>query len=516
MMRGAARAAWLLACVALLAPGRSGAQVLVQDLLEMQVGNAPGQSPANLVATYDRADLSYFGETFRVGLEFQHDHNSLDQYPYARITQRWLELLGAHGRLRVGNTYGLLGRGLLQRSFQLPGVILTEQGTPSRFGFSRDLDGVLLEAHAGAFALRAVSGQPTAGDISPGFADAIRLPLHSGDLSGGQLVVGPWRSASLGLATMRLSQGSVAAREFASGFVEVDPLAAAGLAAASAPVYFEYALDRPSWSDWWRFRAGSDHSHALYASTGLVWGPLGLSAEWKDYHAFLLGVNDPPSLVREQSVTLLNRTTHVLNARDERGEQIEGTWRAGELGDLTLNASHGEGRLFPSLPLREVEERFAELHLAPPGRRWLDATVFADRGHDTFVGVDRRETYGATARVPLAHGLGCDLDVEHQASGRLGTSFVEHAASVTLRHGRWGSAGITWQRSTDPAEARPGDASPNPRRNWWGGTLATTFAERWDVSLFAGQRRRGLACTAGTCYTVEALEGLSLRVLARL
>ena len=300
-----------------------------------------------------------------------------------------------------------------------------------------------------------------------------------------------------------------------SGFAELDPLALAQVSALNIPLYVEYALDRPSWSDWWRFDAGDDHAHGLYASTGLTWGPLGFSGEWKDYHSMLLGVNDPPSLVREQSYTLLNRTTHQLNARDERGYQFEGTWRQDGIGDLTLNRSHGEGRLVASQPARRFDERFAELHVARGLRQWLDATLFADLARDLFVGTERRETYGGSARVPAPRGTNAELDFERQSSSVSGAAFTDHAASVTLRHPKWGSAGVTFQRSTDPVEARPGDTSTAPRRTWWGGTIGTTIAQRYEASLFMGQRRQGLACTAGTCYVVEALEGVAFRLLAR-
>jgi hypothetical protein len=35
------------------------------------------------------------------------------------------------------------------------------------------------------------------------------------------------------------------------------------------------------------------------------------------------------------------------------------------------------------------------------------------------------------------------------------------------------------------------------------------------VTLFAGQRREGIACTAGTCYVVEPFEGVELRITSR-
>lgn len=512
-MRG--RAILLVLVLALL-PRPTSAQVFVQDLLDVQVGNAPGVKPSNLVGTYDRVDLAFETEILRLGAQYQLDHNSSNLYPYARFTQRWLELAGSRGRLRVGNVYTILGRGLLQRSFQLPGVVLTDEGSPSRFGFSRDLDGVLAEGQAGPLSLRAISGAPTAGDISPGVADAFRLPLHSGNLDAGQLALGPWRGSSIGAVTLRLSPQSGPKSEFVSGFAAADPAALAGVDALSLPLYVEYALDQPTWREWWQFHAGRDRRHGLYASTGLTWDQLALSAEWKDYRHLLLGVNDPPSLVREQSYTLLNRITHVLNADEEHGIQFEGTWRQPGWGDLTLNRSHAEGRLVASQPPRQFEERFAEVHAAPGGWAWLDATLFADHSRDDFVGADRRETFGGVASAPLPAGWRSDLDLERQSGRQTGHSFVEHAASFTLHHPRWGSAGVAWQRSTNPTEARPGaDLRTFHHRNWWGGTLSTRLAERVEATLFAGQRRKGLACTAGTCYAAEALEGAELRVLAR-
>jgi len=101
-------------------------------------------------------------------------------------------------------------------------------------------------------------------------------------------------------------------------------------------------------------------------------------------------------------------TVAEWDGREDGGAMLP--WRVPRTGrddgDLTVNGSHAEGRLIASQPRRDYEERFAEAHAAPQGLRWLDATVFADRARDEFVGVDRRETYGASARIPLPRDLG--------------------------------------------------------------------------------------------------------------
>lgn len=517
--RHAAGAATALLALLLcsLTPPAANAQVSVQNLLDFQAGNVPGRDPSNLTQTFDQADIQAFLDHVRFGARFEYDHNSLDRFSNQAFSQRWLELTDAGSRVRVGNLFTILGRGLLQRSFTLPGVVLTSEGTASRFGFMRDVDGVLVEQQAGPLALRGLSGRPNAGDISPGVAEEFGIPRYSGQLLGGQGALRVVRGASLGAAYTRLDPGTGKTNEYASGFGALDPLEAFGIQSVSLPIYAEYALGQSNLQDWVRFHAGDDRASALYASLGLVAGPFGGSAEWKDYHRFSLGVNDPPSLVREQSFALLNRTTHVLFAQDEEGYQLEGSWRFDALGNVVLNRSRSDGKLSISQPPRRYQETYLELHAAPGAWTWLDLTLFADGGRDEFVGIRRRETYGASARAPGPAAMEFVLDVEHQSTDRTGTTFVDRYASLSAQHPRWGTASLLWQHSTDPAEESPSDASsPGVQpRTWWGGSLSTRIGQRHDVALFAGQRREGLACTAGTCYKVEALDGVSLRISSR-
>jgi hypothetical protein len=82
-------------------------------------------------------------------------------------------------------------------------------------------------------------------------------------------------------------------------------------------------------------RAPAGEGYGLYIAQSLtVSEPLpgwtaGASWEFKDYQNFELAVNEPPTLVREHSFALLNRSTHVLQPSQERGTQFEATldWR---------------------------------------------------------------------------------------------------------------------------------------------------------------------------------------------
>ena len=71
------------------------------------------------------------------------------------------------GHVRVGDFYTILGRGLVQRAFELPDVVLQEPGVYANYGFSRDLDGVLVEGEAGPIAARLLAGEPNPGTSAP-------------------------------------------------------------------------------------------------------------------------------------------------------------------------------------------------------------------------------------------------------------------------------------------------------------------------------------------------------------
>src|SRR5262249_50073801 len=146
--------------------------------------------------------------------------------------------------------------------------------------------------------------------------------------------------------------------------------------------------------------------------------PLAVSAEWKDYTRFRLGYNDPPSLVREQSFVLLNRTTHVLDADDERGYQIEGSYRVADLGAITLNDSRSDGLVTLSLPPRRYSEIYGEVHLTPRALHGVEATVFADGGRDEFVGIRQRNAFGGSGTIRLPRRISVALDLEYLAEQR--------------------------------------------------------------------------------------------------
>jgi hypothetical protein len=501
----------LLAALLLFAAApEAHSQLSIDNLLELQAGNKPNTEPSDRTDAYEQLNATLsFGE-LRAGVRFESDHNSEESLPYDQITQRWLEFQDQYLHARVGHYTTILGRGLLHRSFALPAVVLDQPGLGSRYGFLRDVDGVLLEGEWGPVAVRALDGRPNAGDTSPGFAEAFDAPRHVGEMSGGQAFVTVWRGSRVGVDYMRFTPDGTRKGEYGSGTVELDPLRLAGVTRIALPLAVEYARQNPGFAEWFQFDTPDGVPKALYASANLLWGGLGVSAEWKDYERFSLGINDPPSLVREHTFVLPNRSTHLLHAQDEQGYQLEGSYRLARWGSLIANTSRGDGKISPSLPPRRFAEQYVELDLESARDPAGQAAFFYDHSEDTFEGVQGRDIAGGRIKHAIAWSLTGELDVEKAHIRIAPNAFDDWYSSLAIAHDHIGTVAFVWQRTFNPAEQI--DTLP---RDYFAGTVSAPLGQHHVVTLFAGQRREGLACTAGTCYTVSAFEGAELRLTSR-
>ena len=480
-----------------------------------QAGNFPesfaGRGPTNRQDLYDLVNLEYGYSAGIVGLRFETNRNSQQEFPYQGITQRYADWTDRRYRVRVGNFYTILGQGLIHRSFELTGVVLDQRFPRSRYVPSRDVDGVLVEANTGPIATLAFSGSPSSGQTSLA-GEEVGQPRHAGQISGAQVVGRLPGNASAGVAYLRTSAG-LGQQELGSGFVGVDPLRLFGDSKLSLPLYFEYAQADRSFGDWWSLETESREPHALYASANLVWGAAGLTAEWKDYSQFRLGTNDPPSLVREHTQVLLNRSTHVLDAGEEEGFQIEATLAPSEWAAVTANFSRADG-----VEGFRFEERFIEVRSAPlAGERW-ETIVFYDRSRDDVVSIADRRTYGAASTVRFLERWSVTLDLERLTARRravgISDRFEDLYLAITAARASFGSASFLWTRTSDPLD--PSRVDPGTDYlHLVGGVLGARLGERHEATLFFGRRRGGLACTAGTCYEVQPFEGAELRLVSR-
>jgi hypothetical protein len=522
MIRGLTTFLLIVAVLGLFSTDEARAQLSASNLMEAQSGNHPHFSQLDRTDLYNQLNLDWTFDPLRVGLRFEINENSgspMSEPGYREFTQRYAEWTDPALRALIGNFYTILGRGLIHRSFELPGVVLEQVGIRSRYGPSRDVDGVLLESRRGPVEALLFGGRPNAGTYSPTGAE-FGLERYQGQLAGGQLAARVWRDARLGAAYLRQTndQGGRVG-EFASGFLDADLLRLVGVGEASLPLYFEYALRSPSLDRWFRFDTGDEEASAMYVGTNLLWGPLALSAEWKDYSGFRSGLyNDPPSLVREHAFTLLNRNTHLLDADDEAGYQLEGSWTWADMGSITLNRSSAVGEPGPTTRLR-FDEVYAELHAMPARIPWAELTAFIDFGQDDWIFIRDRDLYGGSATVRAYTHWSATADLQRQVAERAGApEFDDLFLGFTVARAGWGSAAVLFERSTDPEQEDP-EFNPIPGvtpRHFTAGVLSARLSERHDAVLFFGERRGGRACTAGTCYEVKPFTGVELRLTSRL
>lgn len=518
-------AAALLGCALVCQVGTAHAQWSAGNLTLVQTGRPLHGTGDSRTDVYDRIDLGWQGEGFSAGGRFEMDRSSDDRPDYGRLaaydelTQRWAEWQGAHARIRVGNFYTLLGHGLLHRSWELPGVVYDESGTLTRYAAARDLDGAIAHGRWGPVAMQAFGGKPNQATVSPALEN-LGLERYAGFLQGAQLETALPRGGKVGTAWTRFTYGDAPAHEGATGFVQYDLLAWAPALGVTAPLYVEYAQRDERASQWRKLRRGPESAHALYSSLNLLWRSFTLSAEWKDYDHFRIGVNDPPSLVREHSAALLNRRTHVLDAEGEEGFQIEGSAPLGAWGTLTANLTRSDGP--PGLRELRFEERFVEARVAPPAADAWEVTLFEARGFDTFDFVGDRTTWGAAATRRWPRGWETSADVQAQNSRTApffgpGVRITDRLFTVGVAHARLGSASLSVTRTDDPADLEYDDfGEPRSRSvTLVGAQLGAQFDGRHRLDLFAGRRRGGRACTSGTCYEVPSLDGAELRWTAR-
>jgi hypothetical protein len=516
-----------LALAITLAPAAVHAQLAASNLAIAQVGDVVGAASRDRTDVYDKLDLAYRQEGFAAGVRFEHDRTSFpgvlgagayDQ-GYDRLTQRWAEWSDPHASVRVGNFYTILGRGLIHRSFELPGVVYDEAGSRARYAAARDVDGVLAQGNAGVFQASAFSGRPSDATIAP-LRDPVDSGRYRGTLSGAQLEAHLPRGVRAGAAWSRFVD-TYSDHQYGSGFASADLLSFTHAGDFALPVAFEYALAREGAAQWWQFRRGHEVPHALYSSAQLLWREWSLSAEYKDYDQFRLGINDPPSLVREHSAPLLNRDTHLLDADGEAGFQLEGTAPVHPWVTLVGNFSRADGP--PGVRYLRFEERYGELRVAPPHSDAWDATFFADRGFDRFDFIGDRHSAGVSAQARLPRGLAVHADLERKRSVTApfrgpARRIDDRLIQLDVSRAGWGSVGVTAMRTTDPGELPlDRDYEPTSDHRWFVGFDASAQLSRMHtLSLFVGKRRGGRACTSGTCYDVPSLDGAELRWTTRL
>ncbi len=503
----------LASALALLLAVPLHAQLSLSSLTEAQAGNLPGARPKNLRTIYHQLSLDYALADFQLGIRGETFGASAAKRNYGQLLQRFASYRRGPFQATVGHFYTIVGNGLLAHAFELPGVVTEERGTRRRYQIVRDLDGVQLRYRSRRAEVRLLRGAPVNSNVAPGIEGVDRRPDA---LQGGSLQFKPHTHFDTGFSAIRYEIG--AHEETGAAFNarwRLEPvLTRLGLGGVYADVQGEYAqrdveLDR-------FFSLDRGFGRALYLAVTLASGPWGLSLEYKDYQDFALEhINNPPPLIREHSAYLLNRITHDVLADDEQGYQAEWSYGFPSGQTLTFNATRATRRRDPGADDDKVlRELFVQLD-SPLGQR-VDVQVFADFSHNQILLDDKSRLLGTYWSWSPDGFYTFELDAQFQdvdrRFGTLALPYTNHYYAVAVHRAPGISAAVQVQRTSDELQT---GADPSGVTWWRGLNLGAEIREGHSLNLFAGQRRSGLACTAGICYEVLGFEGVEIRLLNR-
>ncbi len=491
-------------------------QVSVSNLAEYQVGNLPNTEPKNLSSFYNQLQVSYQNSNLNFGLRLESFQASALDRKYNKFSQRYLEYQRDWFRIRIGNYYGILGRGLVFRAFELPGVVKEDEAFRVRHALSRDVDGFLAEANWKFLQLTLLRGESLNSSLPPTFEDNNR---SLGIVEGGQLKIKPVNWITVGGIYARYTPPARSAFEVGAAILglSLSPLLSkTSLNDLSIDFYSEYAQRQGTKEN--LFSTRDKDPHALYFSANLIYKNLGLSIEHKDYHDFNFRMNDPPPLVKEHSFYLLNRATHVLLSEDETGNQVELTYTLPYRTILTANYTRAENRISPISNFIS-EEKFIGIDVYL--KEYLLTRLFLDKSMDEFPAksIADRVTSGINLEWQLNEANSLTLDLQAQEFSRTydPQKYNEFYGSLTFARSPKFAISLIGQRSNDPLEAddpRTAQIETDPKY-WLSITTNHQITDEHEIFLFYGKRRGGPACVAGTCYEVLAFEGFEIRFISR-
>jgi hypothetical protein len=481
----------ILVLISISADRLNGQVINGTNLLDYQFGKIPDDTLA-FSGLYNRTQAQFSMNNLRAGITLEQYHTPVPERNYLKLTQFSLRYQSEKLEVSLGHFAETLGRGLLLRSFEIPGAVLEDLSYRSRHYFHRDLLGVVGKYQVSKnFSVKALYGQPLNYLFPPNQDDMLRRPDIIEAINP-EFSIGRQLFGAAMLRVTNSSETSVYAMVNASG--SLFPFLS---------YYIEMAKDADTY-------ALSDFSgevpFALYGSMNMSLGSLGVSLEYKKYNNFLLGAgfNEPPALVKEHSYRVLNRSTHVLQPDNETGYQIEAFYSFPDFSMLTFNhtiAINEFGRQFI------FREYFLEYDFKIRGDHHF--RLFADYAEDPFKLEENRISAGAYIEWNISPSHLLNTYYEYQTFDRTDNQVYNHVAVLGLTLLPKLAINLTAEMSNDPFLVE------NDFRTWLGGNLRYHLNNRNTLQLFAGQRRGGPACNAGICYEVLDFEGMEVRLTSR-
>lgn len=480
------------------------AQVYGSNTFELQYGNLPFEEDRELTTSYDQLNLYYDHDKISFYGRFEYFLTPKNDRNYLELTQKRFQYQDETFRVRVGNFYETLGRGLLLRSYDIPGSVYEDDFNRTRYAFNRDLEGAAIGYTNNWTQFTILRAKPLLNTFAPNTKpDSLRRPDLIDALQANFFLN---EDITLGAIFMRSqTDGFSGSREFGSLLFDANVIDGVSL-------FGEYAFNTTS--QLFKFDDAGDY--ALYLGMNFYLNSLGGSLEYKNYHNFRLGsgYNDPPSLIKEHTYPLLNRSTHVLETSDETGIQAEIYYNFDGGHSVTANYTSATNEVFKRFEYREY---FVEGYYVVDD--FLSFKSFVDYAKDDLKGEEDRVTVGIITDKSFDYTWGLALDLQFQTFNRPfdADPSQNYYASLAFNYLPDLTVSAIIEASSDPQETDDPttNISETDIRFWLGGNVAYKFSSDVSVDLFAGKRRGGPACTSGICYEILDFEGVELRFSTR-
>lgn len=474
------------------------AQFSGYNLAEFQLGNIPGEKPANVASVYDQLNLEYRLKGFRTSIRLENYYSSDSlRDSYTELTQYTLSYRKRGLNFKAGNFYETLGKGLLYRGYEIKNSIYENQIYRVKQGFYRDLRGVFGSYSNKFFTLKGLRGKSLINELPPKSPDN-RLDLVSASEFNVKIV-----NQTLGLIYLQ-NENEFETSKFVSAYL-------GGTLGENFDYYGEFA------------HRANKNDRLLSTNTGDVYGAyfqvsysragFGASFELKDYQNLFIGsgISDPPTLVKEHFYRLLNRSTHVPFYFDESGMQIEVFIVPGENQLITINHSRSKNELGDDALLSA--EYFADWHFSVS--RINQIKIFADYSFDEILAETARYSTGIyfTRLLPENWSLNIESEFQH-----LERTFGETRAFQNVYFGliankstKFSASFVLEFTNDDKFSDNINTPEIESKQLYPGINLSYRPDYKNTLNLFAGKRRGGPACTSGICYEVLDFKGVELR-----
>ncbi len=494
----------LLVSIFFLAKDTVYAQVYGSNTFEFQYGNLPYTSNKDYTTSYNQLNLFYDSDNISIYGKLEQFLTPEKERNYLELTQKRFQYQDDNFRIRIGNFYETIGRGLLLRSYDIPGSVYENSFDRIRYSFFRDLEGIAIDATTGWLEVKALRAEPLFNILPPNFnPDSLRLP----DLVEAiQANIYLNEMVSFGGAFMRSHPSfSSEYKEYGSLLFTLNPI-------SNIQFFSEYAFE----TNTNLLAFNQEDSYALYSGLNFYLDSFGGSFEYKNYNKFRLGqgYNDPPSLIKEHTYPVLNRSTHVLETSDETGIQAEFYYNFDAGHSVTANITTAKNDLFTEFNYREY---FLEGYYQVDD--YLSIKSFVDYANDDLKGEEDRISLGLITDKSFNYEFGFILDLQFQTFNRPFEADLSknYYSSLTFSYLPDFTAGLIFEASTDPqlTDNPTTFDVENDTRTWLGANFSYKINSSNRVDLFAGKRRGGPACTSGICYEILDFEGVELRFSTR-